>query len=197
MTKSVLVKALSRWAGTSLALGGEHCLDHRSRFRIPGAGLVDLLTVRHLRPSTPGPSDLFKVGLWSIDAGEVDDRAIDAMSRRLHAFEGWYSELLEHAETQGFSPAHRITVCGNVVGRSIRRSPLVDLLSTWDCSLSFWTWKRTGSAIDVMPYLGKDRTLTSARTQLKALLSHLAWEDTAERDLEAKNKRFDFLPGGK
>lgn len=178
MTKSVLAKALSRWAGTSLALGGEHCLQHRSRLRIPGAGLVDLLTVRHLQPSE------FKVSLWAIDPGEVDDRAVDAMSRKLHAFEAWYAELLEHAETQGFSPIHRITVCGNLVGRSVRRSPLVGLLSAWGCSLSFWTWKRTGSAIDVLPYLGKGPALSSARSQLKTLLPHLPWRDTAERDVE-------------
>jgi hypothetical protein len=183
MSKTVLAKALSRWAQSSLTLGGEHCLQHRQRFRIPGAGVVDLLTVRHLRPAE------FKVNLWSIVPGEVDDRAIDAMSRRLHAFEGWYSELLEHAETQGFSPAHRITVCGNVVGRSVRRSPFVDLLSAWGCSLSFWTWKGTGSAFEVLPYLGKAPTLTSARTQLKALLPHLRWRDTAERDLEAAPRR--------
>lgn len=180
MSKTALASALARWARSSLALGGEHCLEQRSRFRIPGAGLVDLLTVRHLRPSE------FKVGLWSIDPGAVDDRAVDAMSRRLHAFEGWYSELREHAETQGFGPAHRITVCGNVVGRSVGRSPLIDLLSAWGCAVSFWTWKRSGAGIDVMPYLGRGRALASARTQLKALLPHLPWRDTADRDLSEK-----------
>jgi hypothetical protein len=175
MMKTVLAKALLRWADLSLALGGEHCFQQRPRFRIPGAGVVDLLTVRHLPPSE------FKVGLWSIEPGEIDDGAVDAMSRRLHAFEGWYAELLEHAETQGFSPAHRITVCGNVVGRSVRRSRLIDLLSSWDGSLSFWTWTKSGSAIEVAPYLGKGPALTAARAQLKGLLPHLRWHDSASR----------------
>lgn len=178
MTKTALTKGLARWAGTSLALGGEHCLQQRSRFRIPGAGSVDLLTVRHLPPSE------FRVNLWSIAPGGVDDRAVDEMGRRIHAFEAWYAELLEHAETQGFSPVHRITVCGNLVGRSVRRSPLVEMLSAWGCSMSFWIWTGTASALDVMPYLGKGPALGSARTQLKALLPHLPWHDTAERDVE-------------
>src|SRR5262245_44498525 len=121
MRRIALVPALHTWAARALAVGGEHCVDLRPRFRVPGAGAADLLTLRHVR-------DQFVVGLWSIHDGPLQDGAIDAMTRRIHAFEAWYCELMEHAETQGFRSAHRISVCGNLVARSVPRSRLVDLL---------------------------------------------------------------------
>lgn len=185
MTKPALVKALSRWIESTLGSGAEHCFDLRPRFRIPGAGPVDLLTVRHTLPALPGQPHAFSVGLWTIREADVDERAADAMTRRVLAFEAWYSEFLEHAEIQGFSPSHRISVCGNLVGRAIRRSPLIDLLSNWGSALYFWTWRRKAAALDVSPYYGKGPALAAPRAHLKALLPHLPWQDTADRDLEA------------
>jgi hypothetical protein len=185
MAKTALVKSLAAWAGTALRFGGEHCIETRPRFRIPGAGVADLLTLRHTPPSSAGRTDHFVVGLWSMESAVVEDAAVDAMTRRMRAFEAWYSELLEHAETQGFSSGHRISVCGNVVGRSIRRSPLLDLLSNWACALYFWTWKPAARGIELTPYYGKSSGLASARGQLKALLHHLPWQDTGGREEEA------------
>jgi hypothetical protein len=179
MMKVALRKSLHTWAETALRDGRETSFALRTRFRIPGAGPVDLLTVRQ-------SADRFAVGLWSIDPGALGDAAVDAMMRRLHAFEAWYSELREHAETQGFRPAHRIRVCGNLVGRSIRTSPLVNLLSNWGCAICFWTWKRAGSGIDVEPYYGKGPALSSPRAQLKGLLHRLRWEDSVEREDERR-----------
>ena len=105
MLKNALAKSLSTWASRSLAVGGEHCLELRPRFRIPGAGPVDLISIRHVR-------NHFFVGLWDIQPGFLDERAIDAMSRRIYAFWAWYSELLEHVETQGFRSTHRVSVIG-------------------------------------------------------------------------------------
>jgi hypothetical protein len=185
MTKNVLVKSLARWAGKALAVGGEHCFELRSRFRIPGAGVVDLLSLRHTR-------DHFIVGLWGIQAGAIEEASIDAMTRRIHAFQAWYSELQEHAELQGFSSAHRISVCGNLVGSAVRRSPLVDLLSNWGSGLHFWTWKATArGALEVSPCYGRPPALAPARAQLKGLLHHLPWQDTGELEGE----RIDALRG--
>jgi hypothetical protein len=103
MTKTALVKSLCAWAGAALRHGGEHCVEIRPRFRIPGAGTVDLLTLRHTRTASAGRTDHFVVGLWSVDSAAVKDAALDALSRRMHAFEAWYSELLEHAETRGLT----------------------------------------------------------------------------------------------
>jgi len=175
MLKNALVNSLSRWAERSLRIGDDHCLELRRHLRLPGAGAVDLLTLRHAR-------DHFVVGLWNIQAGAIDERDIDAMTRRVHAFEAWYLELLEHAETQGFGPAHRISVCGNLVGCSVRSSPLANLLSNWGGSLFFWKWTRSpAGGFDVLPCYGKSPALSSARAQLKGLLHHLPWQDTGER----------------
>ena len=182
MGGSSLARKLSIWVGATLndpqSPGHEHCFQTRSQFRIPGAGRVDLLTVRH---ETAKP-DRFRVDLWIIQPRTVEAEEIDGMMRRIHAFEAWYAELMEHAETQGFSAHHRISVCGNLVGRSVRRSPFVDLLSHWGASLFFWTWKRAGSGIDVVPAYDRPPALKAARAQLKGLLDHLPWEDCAERD---------------
>jgi len=174
MRKTALVSALGTWAGRALAVGGEHCVDVRPRFPIPGAGLVDLLTVRHVR-------DHFVVGLWSIQEGPLEERALDAMTRRIHAFEAWYCELMEHAETQGFRSAHRVSVCGNLVTRSVPHSRLVDLLSNWGGALCFWTWKPAAPAgLELSPFYGKAPALAAGRSQLKSLLNHLSWADVAE-----------------
>ena len=176
MSKSVLVSSLSAWVRDALTHGREHCVEVHRGVRIPGAGRVDLVTVRH-------EADRFAVGLWTISAREAGDPEIDAMSRRLHAFEAWYAELVERAEFQGFSPSHRVFVSGHIVAPRVRRSPLVDLLSTRGSSITFWTWTRTRSAFEVAPFYGKYPAFGSSRTQMKDLLSHLAWEDgaTAER----------------
>jgi hypothetical protein len=171
MRKIALVSALHRWAARALAVGGEHCVELRPRFRIPGAGPVDLLSVRHVQ-------DHFVVGLWSIQEGPLDEREIDAMARRLHAFEAWYCELMEHAETQGFRSAHRLSVCGNLVGRSVSRSRLVDLLSNCGGALCFWTWRpSTSGGLEISPFYGKAPALAAGRSQLKNLLHHLTWAD--------------------
>lgn len=172
--KNALVASLHTWAKRSLAVGGEHCIDLRPQFRIPGAGPVDLLSVRHTR-------DHFVVGLWAIQSGPLRIRAVDEMTRRLHAFEAWYGELMEHAETQGFRSAHRISVCGHLVAPAIQHSRLVDLLSHWSGSLCFWTWDRSRArGFEVSPYYGRTPALAEGRTQLKSLLPHLPWTDLAQ-----------------
>jgi hypothetical protein len=176
MRKNALVSELCDWAGLALAVGGEHCVDLRPRFRIPGAGLVDLLTVRHVR-------EHFVVGLWSIQDRPLRENDVDAMTRRLHAFEAWYCELMEHAETQGFRSSHRISVCGNLVYRSVPQSRLLDLLSNWGGALCFWTWRRSNAAgLEVSPFTGKAPALAAGRSQLKSLLNHLPWTDLADEE---------------
>jgi len=176
-----LRSSLSAWVRKALTHGREHCVDIRRRVHIPGAGPVDLVAVRH-------EADRFAVGLWSIIPGEAADAEIDAMSRRIHAFEAWYSELRERAELQGFNPTHRLVVCGNIVARSVRRSPLVDLLSTRGSSLYLWTWSRTRSTFDVAPFYGRCPEFGSARTQIRDLLTHLTWEDVAAAERASAEK---------
>jgi hypothetical protein len=181
MNGNTLAKSLAGWVGSTLnapgSPGREHCFQIRPQFRIPGAGRVDLLTVRH----ETGSPDRFRVDLWTIVSRALLEKDVDAMMRRLHAFEAWYAELIEHAETQGFSPDHRISVRGNLVGKAVRRSPLVDLLSHWGSAIFFWTWTRSGSEVEVLPAYDRAPALKAARTQLKGLLDHLPWEDSAER----------------
>ena len=188
MSGTTLTKALAGWVGSTLhtpgAPGNEHCFQVRPHFRIPGAGRVDLLTVRHVA----GTPDRFRVDLWVIVPRIVEERDVDTMTRRILAFQAWYAELTEHAETQGFSAGHRISVAGNLVGRSIRSSPLVDLLSHWGSSVFFWTWKRAGAGIDVLPAYDKAPALRAARLQLKGLLDHLPWQDWVEREERRKAK---------
>jgi len=180
MSGTTLAKALADWIASTLNEPGnpgrEHCFDLRPRFRIPGAGRVDLLTLRHDR----GAPERFRIDLWTIQPRTIEQRDADAMLRRIHAFEAWYSELAEHAERQGFSPNHRLSVCGNLVGPAVRRSPLIDLLSHWGSAFFFWTWKRDGADFDVQPAYGPAPALRAFRGQLKGLLDHLPWKDTAE-----------------
>jgi hypothetical protein len=196
MSRNALAKPLAGWIDATFNAPGpepkDHCFQIRPRFRIPGAGMVDLLTVRHTRCGSEAKSDHFKIGLWSIEAGPIQESDVDGMLRRIHAFQAWYTELLEQAETRGFGPAHRVSVCGNLVGGSIRRSPLVDLLSNWGGSLFFWTWTPSGTRIDVAPSYGKAPSLNSPRAQLKGLLDHLPWEDTGER--EESESRAEDVP---
>lgn len=175
MSKSVFVSLLGTWVGDALTRGHDRSFDVHRRVRVPGAGLVDLVTVRRI-------ADRFSIGLWSMSTGEAGDAGVDAMTRRIHAFEAWYSELVERAELQGFRPAHRVFVSGNIVARAIRRSPLVDLLSTRSSSITFWTWARTSAGFDVAPFYGRTPALGSARTQLRDLLPQLPWEDGAAAD---------------
>lgn len=184
MGRSTLATSLAAWVGSTLnppgGPGQEHCFQVRPQFRIPGAGPVDLLTVRH----DTGRPDRFRVDLWNIQPRAVEAPDVDAMLRRLHAFVAWTAELTEHAETQGFSPRHTISVCGNLVGKTVRRSPLVSLLSHWGSSIFFWTWNRRRGGLDVQPAYDRAPSLKTARLQLKGLLDHLPWKDTAERDVE-------------
>ena len=188
MSDTTLTKSLAGWVGSTLnapgSSGREHCFQARPLFRIPGAGRVDLLTVRH---ETGGP-DRFRVDLWTILPRALQDKDLDAMMRRLHAFEAWYAELIEQAETQGFRPGHRLSVRGNLVGKSVRRSPLVDLLSHWGSSVFFWTWKRAGAGLEILPAYDRAPALGAARAQLKTLLDHLPWEDRVEREEAAAVK---------
>lgn len=170
MSKFDLRSSLSSWVRKALTHGREHCVDIRRRVHIPGAGPVDLVAVRH-------EADRFAVGLWSIVPGEAGDAAIDAMSRRIHAFEAWYSELRERAELQGFNPTHRLVICGNIVARAVRRSPLVDLLSTRGSSIYLWTWGRPRGKFEVAPFYGRCPGFGSSKTQIRDLLTHLTWED--------------------
>ena len=181
MSNSALVSSLAAWVRQALALGREHCVDVRPGVRIPGAGPVDLVAVRH-------EADRFGVGLWSITAREAGDADVDLMTRRIHAFEAWYSELLERAEFQGFSPGHRLFVSGNIVAPTVRRSPLVDLLSTRGSSITFWTWGRGRVGFEVAPFYGKCPALGSSRTQIKDLLPHLPWEDRAAAERTPSKK---------
>lgn len=190
MSGITLTKALADWIGSTLNEPGnpgrEHCFEMQSGYRIPGAGRVDLLTLRHDR----GSPDRFRIDLWTILPRAVGQRDADAMLRRIHAFEAWYSELTEHAERQGFSPNHRLSVCGNLVGPAIRRSPLISLLSHWGSAFFFWSWKRRDAGIEVQPAYGPSPALAVHRPQLKTLLDHLPWKDTAaeEEPVEAEKK---------
>jgi len=185
MSDTPLANALADWVGTTLntpgSPGRDHCFELRSQFRIPGAGSVDLLTVRH----EAGSVDRYRIDLWEILPGTVLEKHVDGMTRRLHAFQAWYAELIEHAETQGFSPGHRLSVRGNLVGKGVRQSPLITLLSHWGSSMFFWTWKKAGAGLEVLPAYDRAPALKAARTQLKGLLDHLSWEDCTERQEKA------------
>jgi hypothetical protein len=188
MLKNALAKSLSIWAARSLAVGGEHCLELRPRFRIPGAGPVDLLSIRHVR-------NHFYVGLWDVRPGRLGERDVDAMSRRIHAFQAWYWEFVEHVETQGFRSTHRVSVCGNLVGRSVASCPMIDLVSHWSGAFCFWIWKKSSpSSIELSPFIGKAPALAPKRAQLKGLLHHLPWQDMAagEEAEEADSKVLPF-----
>jgi hypothetical protein len=182
MGGNTLTRSLATWIETTLnppgGPGPEHCFEARPRFRIPGAGRVDLLTCRHDK----GHPDRFRVDLWTILSRPLGDSDTDPMFRRLHAFQAWYGDLVESAETQGFSPDHRVTLRGNIVGTALRSSPLIELLSQSGSSLSFWEWKRPRGVFDVRPVYGRTLTLGAARTKLKGLLDHLRWHDDAARD---------------
>lgn len=187
-----LAKSLASWLDTTLnppgGAGREHCFELRPRFRIPGAGKVDLLTLRH----GLGNPDRFRVDLWTILPRAVREDDIDPMLRRIHAFQAWYRDLVEHAETQGFSPGHRLGVCGNLLGTSLTRSPLTELLSHVGSSVFFWNWKRTRGVFDVAPAYGREPSLGAARAQLKGLLDHLTWEDSVDR--EERSERAKATP---
>ncbi len=182
MHGGTLAKSLAAWIEGTLnaarGTGPEHCFELRPRIRIPGAGTVDLLTLRH----ETGSPDRFRVDLWTIVPRGLSEADADPMLRRLHAFQAWYSDLVENAETQGFRPDHRLYVCGNLVGNSLRPSPLVELLSQSGSSLFFWKWTRKDGVFDVAPAYGRTPALGAARTQLKVLLDHLPWHDAAERE---------------
>jgi hypothetical protein len=97
------------------------------------------------------------------------------------------AERISHFEER-FSSGHRLSVCGNVVGRSICRSPLVDLLSHWSRRLCLWTWEPGPGGIHLRPCYGKGPDLVSSRGRLKALLHHLPWQDSGEREELAELK---------
>jgi len=182
MTDRALAQALAGWVGSTLnapgSSGREHCFQIRPQIRIPGAGRVDLLSIRH----ETGSFDHFRVDLWTIHPRTVGEREVDAMMRCLQAFQAWYAELIEHAETQGFRPGHQVSVRGNLVGKSVCRSGFVDLLSHWGSSIFFWTWTRAATGLDLLPAYDRAPSLKSARTQLKSLLDHLPWEDCGEKE---------------
>ena len=83
---------------------------------------------------------------------------------------------------------------GALVGRSVGRSPLVDLLSHWSGAVYFWTWKQSSaSMVELTPYTGKAPALGAKRTQLKGLLHHLPWQDmAAAEETEADPKAIPF-----
>ena len=182
MQGSTLAKSLAAWIEGTLnaarGAGPEHCFKLRPRVRIPGAGTVDLLTLRH----ETGSPDRFRVDLWTILPRALSEADADPMLRRLHAFQAWYSDLVENAETQGFRPDHRLYVCGNLVGSSLRPGALVELLSQSGSSLFFWKWTRKDGVFGVTPAYGRTPALGAARIQLKGLLDHLPWHDAAERE---------------
>lgn len=201
MNRTALTEALSAWLRATFEGQGicpaDHCFQIRSRFRIPGSGPVDFLTARHTRSSPDAKGDPFRIALWMVETGSLGDRQVDLMMRRVHAFQAGYAELLEQAETRGFSAAHRVSVTGNLVGAAVRRSPLTDLLSNWGGSVFFWTWTPTDRGVDVLPYYGKSPSLNASRAQLKGLLDHLPWEDRVEReDAEALQNLRPGLKGG-
>ncbi len=180
MSRITLAQSLAGWVGSTLGAPGhpgrDHCFQIRPQFRIPGAGKVDLLTLRH---ESGGPEH-FRIDLWTILPGAVREKDVDGMLRRLQAFGAWYADLVEHAETQGFRPAHELSIRGNLAGRTVLRSPLVDLLSGGGSSIFLWSWTRTAAGIDLLPAYDRTSPLRAARIQLKALLDHLPWEDRSE-----------------
>jgi len=161
-----------------------HCFTVRKDVRIPESGLVDAVSVGHRPPAADGEPDVFSICLWQLEPVAVDVPAIDRMSRHLHAFGAWYSELLEAAQCRGFASRHRVLLRGNLVGASVLPDPMIDLLSHWGREISFWTYARTGERIEVEPYYGTARSLRPARRRLTELLDHLKW-----RDLEAAPSR--------
>jgi len=179
---NTLVKPLTGWIQRTLAGPGdrapEHCFQVRPHFRIPGAGTADLLTLRHDK----GSPELFRVDLWTILPRALAESDVDPMLRRLHAFQAWYGDLVEKAELLGFGPDHRLTLRGNLVGASLRRRALLDLLSQAGSSLFFWTWKKGRAGLDVAPAYGRNPVPGAARARLKGLLDHLPWHDAAERE---------------
>jgi len=181
MGGTTLSKSLATWIETTLNAPGdpgpEHCFELRPRFRIPGAGSVDLLTCRHDK----GRPDRFRVDLWTILARPIGEADVDPVLRRIHAFKAWYCDLVEAAETQGFSPDHRVSLCGNLVGTALGRGPLIELLAQSGSSLSFWEWKRARGVFTARPAYGPPPALGAARTKLKGLMDHLPWHDAAER----------------
>jgi hypothetical protein len=91
MSGNPLAQSLATWIETTLNApgdpGAEHCFEARPRFRIPGAGSVDLLTCRHDK----GHPDRFRVDLWTILRRPLGESDADPMLRRLHAFQAWFS----------------------------------------------------------------------------------------------------------
>lgn len=154
-----------------------HCFAVRRDVRLPETGPVDAISVAHRSPSAHGDPDVFCVGLWEVESGAIDVAALDRMNRHLQVFEAWYSEFLEAAHCRGFTSRHRLQLTGNLVGASVVPDPLLDLLSHWGRGVSFWTYERTGSVVEVEPYTGVARSLRPARRRLADLLHHLRWRD--------------------
>jgi hypothetical protein len=141
-------------------------------------GTVDLLTARHEK----GGPDHFRVDLWNILPRPIGESDLDPMLHGLHAFQAWYGDLVEQAETRGFSPDHCLNLRGNLVGTSLRGGRLLELLSHSGSCLCFWTWKRIPGGFDVVPAYGRTPALRATRNRLKRLLNHLSWRDVDERD---------------
>jgi hypothetical protein len=153
-----------------------HCFRTRKGVELPSGETVDYVSVRHERGAAPDAASVFSVGLWKFDPTPIDGEGISAICRQVEAFRAWYGEALERAEMAGLGERDRVGLHGNLVGSSVRPSPLIDVLSAGTGAVSLWTYRRGVNRIEVEPFYGSSSPRRKDAQAFRELFEHLPWQ---------------------
>jgi len=166
-----------------------HCLRVLQNVSLPDGSEVSAISVRHQTPRSSNGPDLFVAELWNLHDRPIRPVDIKDMCLALATFRAWYSQILEEAELAGLRRRHRFSVHGNLIGRSVNATDIIDLLSHHGGEVAFWTYRDSSGRTEFAPYCGEEGL--DAKSKLAEMLDHLAWEAPADSDSASEDADFN------
>lgn len=155
-----------------------HCFRVYRDVALPGGETLTAVSIWHQIPLVPQLPELYFVELWHLQEDPVDEDSVGSMCGILAMFRAWYAAILEKEEFRGRRSRHRFNLHGNVIGRSVVPSRVIDLLSYHGNDVAFWTYRESEGRTEFSPHgaLGT----REPNSPLSRMLGHLAWEEPAE-----------------
>jgi hypothetical protein len=136
--------------------------------RLPGRGSPTLASWT-CTPLRAGFS--LALDLWKPVPGVVGEVDLAALALDLLTVRTFYDNLTEDQERKDRVPAHLFRARGNVVGRTVDRSPQVGYLAEAGRDIRIWTYAQTSLSFEVRPYCEG----TSPRFRLGVAEKMLTW----------------------
>jgi hypothetical protein len=163
MTKTELIAQVCEWIRSD-APGAP--LRIETGVELPDGNEADVLSVR------PVPKGIH-LALWKVDPGVVGVAAATNLCQALHTLRTACYRAFEERLFRGLGPAREMGVSGHLVGADFEAHPTLTFWSLWAPDLSFWTYRRDESRIELQPYVPHEGGSGSRLARLRRMMGPL------------------------